>query len=82
MACSGTVLLFTFTLLEKIKTFLAEKGQLLSRSQDASPVLDLDLPKEICMHMNDLHRKLQGTCQVVSKLYNNISAFWKKLFHS
>jgi hypothetical protein len=45
MACRGTALLFTFTLLEKIKTFLAEKGQLLIRSQDESSVLDLAFSK-------------------------------------
>jgi hypothetical protein len=44
---------------------------------------DLAFLIHICGHLNDLNNGLQGKCQLVTELYNNVSAFQMKLsFHS
>jgi hypothetical protein len=41
-------------------------------------------PTDICGHLNDLNSKLQGKCQLVSEMHNDISTIQIKLwsFHS
>jgi hypothetical protein len=47
--------------------------------ENASSVCDLAFLTDICGHLNDLNSKMQGKCQPVSEVYNNVSAFRMKL---
>jgi hypothetical protein len=71
----GKVLQHFLSLLEKVTVFFIEKGQPVSHFEDASWECDLPFLADICGHLNDLNSYLQGKCQIVSELYNCVSAF-------
>jgi hypothetical protein len=77
------VLQHFLSLLKEIKVFFIEKGQPVSHSEAAYWVCGLAFLMDICGHLNDLNSKLRGKCQLVSELYNNVSAFQMRLplFH-
>lgn len=80
----GKVLQRFLNLIEEIKIFLIEKSQPVDYLEDSNWICDLAFLTDICGHLNDLNQKLQGKCQLITKLHGDVSAFRMKLslFHS
>lgn len=74
------VLQCSLSLLGENKVFLIEKVQPITTPfEDArSWIYDLSFLTDICGQLNNQYNKLQEKCPLVSKLYNNLSAFQTK----
>jgi hypothetical protein len=71
----GKILQRFLSLLEDNKVFVVEQGQPVSDSEDSSWVPDLALLTNICGFLKQRNSKLQGKCQILTELYNVVSAF-------